>query len=297
MRILVNRADDLSGAATTVALVDAARQRGEVQVIGVDQLGMETDGRIWAGASPLTPGELVLIRTNPARDARKDRHALALDLLRMAHNQGVRVVNHPEGLARFQTKLSLGSLPAHLRPRTLVSGDRARLRAFVERAPGPTVVKPLQGTRGRDVFKVHPASENLPQILDVLCREGLAMAQDFVPEAVDGDTRIIVLGGQVLRVGGVPCAVRRVPPATDFRSNVAIGGAPTPAELSPALLQVAQEAAAWLLREGIHFAGLDSIGLQLVEVNVFSTGGLQDAQRFAGQDYVGAVLDYLETVE
>ena len=291
MRFIVNRADDLHGATTTQALAVRAKAR----LVGVDQLGLEPDGRVWAGDSVLRPGELVVVRTNPSRDPRKGLHRRALDLLRVARNQGVRVVNDPDALAQAETKLHLATLPGHLRPRTLVSSDPDRLRAFIEQ--GPSVVKPLDGTRGRDVFKVHAASENLPQILDVLCRDGLAMAQEFVPEAVHGDVRIIVLGGQVLSLGGHPCAVRRVPPASDFRSNVAVGGTPHPAELQPELLAIANEAAALLLAQGIHFAGLDAIGIRLVEVNVFSTGGLPDAARFTGQDYIGAVLDYLEAVE
>ena len=297
MRVFVlNDADEVAGAASTGALLSRARERGPVRVVGIADLGLEPDGRVMADGVCLSEGDQVVVRTNPSRDHRKALQRLSLDLLCIARDQGVSVVNDPGGLARAETKLHLCSLPPHLRPRTLVSASRARLRAFVMEAPGPTVVKPIAGTRGRDVFKVHPDTENLPQILDVLCREGLAMAQDFVPEAVEGDVRVLVVGGRVLERGGHVCAVRRRPPAHDFRSNVAIGGVPEIGVLSPQLRAIADEAAALLYDQGLHIAGLDAIGDKLVEVNVFSPGGFPDIEKFTGQDFVGAVLDHLDSV-
>lgn len=264
-------------------------------VVGVAELGLEPDGRVRAGAEVLGPGDRVLVRTNPARDTGGAQH-LALELLAIAQGQGVVVMNDPSTLARATTKLYLCGLPEHLRPYTLVSQDRRRLKDFVESRPR-SVLKPLSGTRGQDVFLLQPGAANLNQILDVLCRQGLAMAQDFVPEAVEGDIRIVVLGGRVLEIGGAACAVRRVPPPHDFRSNVAVGGEPQPARLSEELMAVAEEAAQQLLEDGIHLAGLDAIGLKLVEVNVFATGGLPDAGRFAGEDFFEPVLDYFSALQ
>lgn len=292
--VVVNARADLPGATTTRTLVE--RLGDEATLVEVDDIGLHEDGRVLVGEGTLEAGDRVLIRTNPARAEVGQDHGLALELLALAQEQGVTVMNDPRALARASTKLYLSTLPAHLRPRTLVSRNRTLLRRFVKEAPGRTVVKPVSGTRGSDVFLLRPDAENLPQILDVVCRRGLAVAQDFVPEAVDGDTRVVVLGGRVLERGGRVCAVRRVPPAHDFRSNVAIGGSPTPADLSDAVRAVAEEAAAHLLADGIHLAGLDIIGTRIVEANVFATGGLPDAILHTGEDFFASVIDYFRAL-
>ncbi len=50
-----------------------------------------------------------------------------------------------------------------------------------------------------------------------------------------------------------------------------------------------------LVADGILLAGLDLIGGKAVEINTYSTGGLGSATVLTGKDFVGAVLDRLES--
>jgi len=290
--VLVNRREDLAGAGATRVLAQRLEAHDEVRVVALVELGLDATGRVMAGDVALEPGSRVLVRTNPARDMALQDNYLGLEMLGLARERGVVVMNEPTALSRASTKLYLSTLPERVRPRALVSRDASQLTRFIREAGGRTVLKPVLGTRGRDVFLLHPEAENLPQILDIVCRSGLATVQDFVPEAVEGDSRIVVLGGRVLRVNGHLCAVRRVPSDRDFRSNVAVGGHPAPAVLSQEVLDMADEVAAHLLAGGIHFAGLDVIGSKIIEANVFATGGLEDAGKFAGEDFFEPVIEY-----
>jgi len=315
LAVLVNRTKELHPEQTTALLVARAVDLGhDTWLVEVGDLGRAPDGAVLASARRATVGgpaertlagigpaepvrlddfDTVLVRTNPARDPRRAwAHQAALALLRALKARGVRVVNDPEGLVWATSKLHLSTFPESIRPRTLVSRDPDALRTFVAEAPGDVVLKPVSGTRGRDVFRVaHDRRENLAQIVDVLVRDGLAMAQDYVAEARDGDVRLIVLDGELLRVGDRHAAVRRVPSTSDFRSNVAVGGHPAPVEhLTPGMRRAVELAGPRLVADGLRLAGLDLVGDRVVEVNVFSPGGLFDAERFLGVDFLGAIL-------
>lgn len=318
---LVNRPLELTRDQTTTLLLRGAAARGhEVWVVGVAELGLSTDTRVTgrgrrapSGAfddtsdflaalaeapvesMEVTACDALLIRTNPGRDgARPWAHETALELATVARERGLLVLGDPDGLVRAASKLYLTRLPERVRPRTLVDHDRGAIRDFIS-AQGTCVLKPLHGTRGRDVFVVDPRdTRNLNQIIEVLTRDGYAMVQEYVPEATDGDTRVVLMDGRPLEVGGHYAAVRRVPGAGDFRSNVAVGGTPAPGVISPAMWDTLAIVGPVVRADGLFLVGADFIGSKIVELNVYSTGGLWDAGRFAGVDFCAPILDAIE---
>lgn len=315
---IVNDVEELSPKQTTSVLIQRAAARGhQVAVCPVDSLSVDPGGRVhgqvriveessdpsrtlaglWASAParrPLRDTDAVWIRTNPGRFDRPNVHRSAMALLDLASHGGVAVLNRPAGLQRAETKLYLHHLPESVRPRTLVAHRPEALRAFVEASSEPVVLKPISGTRGTDVFRVHAGGDNLGQIIDVLCRQGAVMAQGFVPEAVDGDVRVLLVNGRPLRVDGCIAAVRRRPPRGDFRSNVFRGGSAEPVERVANLERVVDAVGPQLRADGLFFVGLDLIGDRVVEVNVFSPGGVADMEAFAGVDFTTPILDAFE---
>ena len=67
-----------------------------------------------------------------------------------------------------------------------------------------------------------------------------------------------------------------------------------PIEMTETLAMIAEAVGPRLQEDGIHLAGLDIIGEKVVEVNTFSPGGLPDASRFYGVDFIAPVLDAVE---
>ncbi len=315
LAMLVNDPRAIQDRQTTDLIAARAVDRDhEVWAVGVTDLWLAADDTVWAHAWPVRPGtgpvaarlgdrerlelsalDLLLLRTNPGRDDRPWAHDAALELARVVKAHGVVVLNDPDGLARARSKLYQAHLSADCRPTTVVSADRAVLRAFVEEAGRPCVLKPLDGTRGRDVFFVSAGDRNLPQILDVLTRAGFAMAQHQVPEAAEGDVRLVLLDGALLEVDSKVAAVRRVPGKGDLRSNVFVGGhAARVDDITPRMREVCAALGPKLRADGIHLAGLDLIGPVIVEVNVYSPGGLWDAEQYYGADFIGAIVASLE---
>lgn len=317
---LVNEATAIEASQTTAMLMAAALKQGHrLGVVGVGELSCRDDGQPWgqvrwlaaafedlAGlvasiatlpspAMPLGQVDLLMIRTNPARDqGRAALHQTALALVRLAQDRGLCVINQPDGLIRAASKLYLLELPAFCRPQTLVSQQPGEIVDFIRGLEGPAVLKPLQGTRGNDVFFVASAADsNLNQIIDVIARQGLVMVQRCIPGAERGDTRVVVLNGEILRLGGEAAAIARIPNSGDFRSNLHAGGRAEPGVITAAMAAVVGAIGPKLVGDGLQLVGLDFMGDQLLEVNVFSTGGLRDAERFAGQDFSGAVMERL----
>lgn len=318
--VLINAAGDLSRRQTTAMLIHAGAQRGhEVFVAGVGDLVVSEGGQVRArartapdaatveeavavlrtresdaGEIVVSDCDLALLRTNPGRDSGNAAlHEAALGFARLLRDRGVRVVNDPDGLTRAGSKLYLSGLPSQHVPVTRVSHHPAELMAFV-RERDISVLKPLTGTRGQDVFRVTGDDPNLRQIAEVVTAGGFGLAQEFVPEAVEGDTRVVLWNGRVLECGGQIAAVRRRPGDGDFRSNIHAGGHPEEATLTPVIEEVVAAIGPQIAADGVLLAGLDLIGSKVVEVNVFSTGGLYDAERFTGASFTDELWSRLE---
>lgn len=317
---VVNDRREPSEEQTTTLLISAARRRGhEVLVCGVGDLSLNEDGTLLANAclvsesdpvavahqlsndgascEALDEQDLCVVRTNPARDdSHRTAHVAALRLLVGLEERGVRVINDPRGLTRALTKLSLLEIPAAFRPRTLVTRDAAAIERFLEQESARIVIKPLEGTRGRDVFMLEPSrsQSNTRQIIDVVLRQGYAMVQEFVPGAEHGDVRVVVVDGEILALGDREAAVARVPSTNDFRSNLHAGGVAEAAEVTALMRNAVAHIAPYLDREGLVHVGVDFVGGRILELNVFSPGGLRPSETLYGQDFSDAVIQAFE---
>ena len=320
---LVNDAAGLEAKQTTTMLIAAAARQGfEVFVCGVSNLSCSPEGKPIARARKLSlrtyssldtlvkdvalakgteiqlaEAEVLMIRTNPARDqGRQWAHAFALRLAAWCKELGVFVVNDPIGLMRASSKLYLLEMPASVRPRTLISQHQQEIIAFIDSLGSPAVLKPLEGTRGNDVFFISSARDNnLNQIIDVILRQSAVMAQAFIPEADKGDTRVVVFNGEILAVDGKMAAIKRVPRTGELRSNIHTGGSAEPGIITNQMRATVDLIGPRLVEDGLVLVGLDFIGDKIIEINVFSTGGFRDAERFEGVPFSEKVIRALAT--
>lgn len=313
---VVNSTYTLAPEQSTAHLMLAAVTAGApVWVCAIDFLEAQPDGRVTALAHPISARAetarsvvrsaretkrrrveldefaLAMVRTNPGRDPRPMVHHAALDLLAMAASRGLPVLNRPAGLARARTKLYLHQFPIHCRPETLVTASPDDAQAFISSLSGQAVIKPLVGTQGRDVFLLDQgALPNLNALLDVVLRDGPAMIQARVITERPGDTRILVMDGEVVTVDGKHCAVHRIPQGDEFRSNRHVGALAAPPNLEKYHLEVVEAVGPTLRADGLFLVGLDTVGDKVIECNVFAPGGLQDAEGFGGVDFAAAIV-------
>lgn len=241
--------------------------------------------------------DVLLLRSNPADDAADRPWAQSVGIVfgQLAAREGVLVLNDPYSLAHALNKLYFQLFPEAVRPRTLITRDRDEIRRFVREEKGKVVLKPLQGSGGQGVFLVRPDDEaNLNQIVDAICRDGYVVAQEYLPAAAEGDLRLFLLNGEPLQREGKYAAFRRVNAEGDMRSNIHAGGRAEQAVVDEQVLRIAEMVRPKLVQDGMFLVGLDIAGDRLMEVNVFSPGGLHSMQEFEGVDFAGAVIEALE---
>jgi glutathione synthase len=185
--------------------------------------------------------------------------------------------------------------PEEVRPPTLISRDRQEIRAFARDLGGTIVLKPLQGSGGQGVFMVKAGdTANLNQMVEAISRDGYVIAQQYLPAAAEGDTRLFVMNGEALRYKGKYAAFRRVRQGDDMRSNVHAGGKIEQASVDNKMLELVEIVRPKLVQDGMFLVGLDIVGDKLMEINVFSPGGLGSAQRFEKVNFNHAVIHALE---
>ncbi len=241
--------------------------------------------------------DVLMLRNDPSNDTIVRPWAAHAGILfgRVAMRHGVIVLNDPDGLAKAMTKMYFQTFPEEVRPRTLITRDRAEIKAFARDEGGTIVLKPLQGSGGQSVFLVRPEDvSNINQMIDAVSRDGFVIAQEYLPEAEHGDMRFFLMNGRPLRVKGKYCAFRRVRSGGDMRSNIHAGGTLAPAEIGPRELRIAEIVRPKLVVDGMFLVGLDIVGDKLMEINVFSPGGLGSAQKFTGVNFPKFVIQAME---
>lgn len=237
--------------------------------------------------------DVVMLRNDPAEDASERPWAQTSGILfgQLAAARGVLVVNDPIHLADAINKTYFQHFPEAVRPRTCISRDVHEIKQFIESENGHAVIKPLQGSGGASVFLVRPEDgPNVNQMIEAVTRDGYAIVQEYLPEAAEGDVRLFVMNGQPLMHEGAVAAFRRVGGGEDARSNVSAGGHVERTDVDERALQLVELVRPKLVRDGMYLVGLDVVGNKLMEINVFSPGGLHIASVHAGVDFLEAVI-------
>lgn len=327
MRIgfIVNDVKTEEAGYTTIRLAQEAINRDhDAWVIGVGDLAYDPDDRIRARATTVvkkkykTPVsfhaelngrnavrerisledlDVVMLRNVPSDDviSRPWAASVAVEFARVAMRHGVIVVNDPNGLAKAASKMYFQSFPEDVRPRTLITRDNAEIKDFAREQGGTIVLKPLQGSGGASVFLVRPEDmSNINQMIDAVSRDGYVIAQEYLPAADAGDTRLFMMNGRPLRVKGKFCAFRRIRSGDDIRSNVHAGGQIAEATIDEVGDRIAEIVRPKLVQDGMFLVGLDIVGDKLMEINVFSPGGLGSAQKFTGLNFSRYVIEALD---
>jgi len=204
----------------------------------------------------------VLMRTDPPFDI---EYLNTTWLLSAAVRQGATVLNAPAAVRDHSEKLSITEFP-ELIPPTLVTRELSAVEEF-HQVHHDIVIKPLDGMGGMGVFRVGPDGLNLASIVETLGQNGTRtlMVQRFLPEIVQGDKRVLLIGGEV-----VPFSLARIPQGNEIRGNLAAGGKGVAMPLTDVEKRIAERLAPILNQRGLFLVGLDLIGGYLTEINVTS---------------------------
>ncbi|MGB7536084.1 MAG: glutathione synthase [Azonexus sp.] len=301
-----------AGKDSSVAMMRAAQARGH-QVFAIDcatlgwrrpetwnvggvyatattlQLRPDDDDWYRAGVrqwQSLTDFDAVIMRKDPPFDF---EYLTATWLLERAEASGVRVFNRPRALRDHSEKVAICEFP-QFTPATLISRDAAQLQQFIDEH-ADTILKPLDGMGGSQIFRVRHDDPNRNVIIETLTREGrrTIMAQRFVPEIAAGDKRILLIAGQP-----VPYCLARIPKAGETRGNLAAGGSGVAQELSPRDREIAETLGPILFARGLLLVGIDVIGDHLTEINVTSPTCMVEIRQQTGFDSAATFIAAIE---
>ncbi|MCF7859986.1 MAG: glutathione synthase [Candidatus Cloacimonetes bacterium] len=322
---LVNSIETERSSYTTIRLALTAINRGhKVFMIGVANLSVSQDEMIYATSYVaaknkykttkvllndfkksyslkgqiinLSDLDVLLLRNDPSNEPNSRSWAkdIGIDFGRLASRKGVIVLNDPNGLSNAMDKMYLMQFPEEVRPKTVISRNPDDIRKFA-RLHGKVVLKPLSGSGGRNVFLLRPDDlKNINQIIEAVSRDGYIMAQEYLPEAAQGDIRLFMMNGLPLKYKGKYAAFKRVGNEEDLRSNVHVGGRVERALMTDQIERVASIVRPKLAKDGMFLVGVDIVGDKILELNVFSPGGLGKAQSLEGVNFTYAVIKALE---
>jgi glutathione synthase len=227
----------------------------------------------------------VVMRKDPPFDM---EYVYSTYLLERAESEGARVFNRPRAIRDNNEKLAIARFAEYISP-TLVTRDAALIAQFIDEHED-VVVKPLDGMGGASVFRIGESDPNRNVIVETVSRHGrqTVMAQRYLPEIVDGDKRVLIIGGEI-----VPFCLARIPKPGETRGNLAAGGRGEARPLAPRDREIAEALAPQLWAEGLLIVGLDIIGPCLTEVNVTSPTCFVEIAQGSGFDVAGLFADVL----
>ncbi len=285
-------------------LAEEAQARGhELFFYGPDQLAYQ-EGRITArgqdmqvqrvAGDPAVLGperevdlaefDVVWLRQDPPFDMHYITSTHLLDRLK---GQTL-VVNDPFWVRNYPEKLLVLDFP-ELTPPTTIARDMQTIKAFKDKHQD-IILKPLYGNGGAGVFRLDANDRNLTSLYELFTgfsREPL-IVQKFLPDVKNGDKRVILVDGEP--VG----AINRVPAEGETRSNMHVGGRPEKIGLTERDLEICAAIGPLLKEKGQIFVGIDVIGDYLTEINVTSPTGIQELERFNGENIAEKIWQAIE---
>jgi len=299
---------------TSVALMEAAQILGHEIWITQTNLLSVIDGKAWAVLQQLelVPVELVegrwlavnpwfklspscfvaletmdavFMRTDPPIN---DAYLYATYILDYIDQDKTLVINDPAGIRNANEKMYALQFRECI-PETIVSANKQVIRQFVE-SKGATILKPLGNKAGEGILFLQSSDRNFNSIVELSTLQGQipVMVQNYLPQAKEGDKRIILLNGEPMG------ALNRLSSSSDFRNNMATGGTVAQTTITPREREICSHLAAKLRQDGLIFVGIDVIGGYLTEVNVTSPTGIREIDRLDGTHIANQVIKWLE---
>lgn len=301
---------------TSVALMEAAQILGHEVWITQANLLTVVEGKAWAilqrveitpvqlvegryfAANPwyklsnaeslltcLETMDAVFMRTDPPVN---DAYLYATYILDYIDQNKTLVINSPKGIRGANEKMYALQFTDVI-PETIVSADKLVIRNFLE-AKGAAVLKPLGNKAGEGILFLQPSDRNFNSIVELSTSQGRVpvMVQTYLPQAKEGDKRIILLNGEPIG------ALNRLSSGSDFRNNMAAGGTVAKTEITAREQEICRQLADKLRQDGLIFVGIDVIGGYLTEVNVTSPTGVREIDRLDGTNLASQVIQWVE---
>ncbi len=272
---------------TTRRLLEAARARG-VRARVVDPLEVELGlglgdepqvywrGRKFPGADVVVPRIGLSV------------HQYGLAVVSQLELLGMPLLNGAYGIGASRNKMRSLQLLAAAEvavPRTVMASNPSGVKEMVRLVGGPPVLLKLLATNEKTGVMLCESMQSLEAALEAILGLGQnIVVQQYVRGAKGRDLRAVVVGGEVV------AAMRRTAAAGRFSRTLRRGAQFEKAELAPAYVHAAVEAARVLRLEICAVDMLDVKGRPLVfEVN--GSPSIREAEAACGVDVAGRIVE------
>ena len=175
------------------------------------------------------------------------------------------VMNDTKAIRDFNEKLHAVKF-AEFMPENIVTSSKKDIMEFLSDA-GEIILKPLNKCFGSGVFYLKKADKNAAAVINTVTnnQSTLVMVQKYIPQAIYGDKRVLILGDEVLDY-----CVQKLPSNDDFKFNEHNDNCVKKAVLSSTEKENFTKIAQELNKLGLYMAGLDVIDGKIIEVNITS---------------------------
>ncbi len=206
--------------------------------------------------------ELVMFRPDPPVDLDYINATYVFDFV--DRNKTV-ILNDPKSIRDFNEKLH-AVLFNDLMPENIVTASKNDIIEFLKEN-NEIILKPLNKCFGSGVMYLKDGDKNTSVIINSITNNGtnMVMVQKYLPLAVYGDKRVMIVGGEVYDY-----CVRKLPSNNDFKFNEHKDECIKKDVLTSSEKEKFTILAAELNKRGIYMSGLDVVDGKILEVNVTS---------------------------
>ncbi len=257
---------------------------GENRWVAVDRW-FQTEPPMFA---PLETMDAIFMRTDPPVST---AYLYATYILDYVDPTKTKVINSPSGIRAANEKMYALQFTEAI-PETIVTQEKQVILQFLEQQR-TAVLKPLGGKAGEGILFLQTGDRNLNSMIEISTHQGTLpiMVQTYLPQAKDGDKRIILLNGDPIG------AVNRIPTGNEFRGNMAVGGRSAETNITDREREICTQLAPTLQKDGLFFVGIDVIGGYLTEVNVTSPTGIREVDRLNNTQLAVKVIQSIENLK
>ncbi len=266
---------------TNFWMIKSLLERGcNVEIATIDMLGLDSGGpfahtyktyvkddnifydKESYSKAPISCFEGVIFRPDPPVDIDYINATYIFDFI---DDKQTVLINNTRSIRDFNEKLH-AHLFGSLMPYHIVTSNYDDIYNFLLQCR-EIILKPLNQCFGAGVMYLKLGDKNTSVIINQMTQNGkhLVMVQAYIPEAQDGDKRVLLLGGKVL-----PYCVRKIPSHNDFKFCEHNDKNILKDKLSREEINNFTKVAQFLNDFGIPMAGLDVIDGKIIEVNVTS---------------------------
>lgn len=232
---------------------------------------------------------LVMFRPDPPVDLDYINATYVFDFV--DRNKTV-ILNDTTAIRNFNEKLHAVYFNEYM-PKNIVTSSKSDITEFLKEN-NEIILKPLNQCFGGGVMYLKYGDKNTAVIINRMTNDGkqIIMVQKYIPQAIYGDKRVLILGDEVL-----PYCVQKMPSNDDFKfcehndSNIC------KAVLSDEEVNNFKSVAKKLNNLGIYMAGLDVIDGKIIEVNVTSPCYfIREINKHFGCHIEDTIADYIESL-